>query len=118
MMKIRIIDILDKIANGTLEDGFKFKYNYKEFYYDKKNRDILSKEDEDLVTLDEYIFILGHLADEVEVIEDVKKIEPLKVTLWIDSKNKEILQLEELIHSREEKINELVQAVNELNKQE
>lgn len=37
---MKIIDILNKKANGTLEDGFKFCYKNKVFTYNKKEESI------------------------------------------------------------------------------
>lgn len=115
-MKTRIIDILDKMADGTLEDGFKFEYKGESYTYNKQKNSIFNDESGDylgeLVTLD------LHFLDEIKVIEDVKEIKPILNTLNINSKNDEIKNLEILVHNCEDKINELVQAVNELRKEQ
>lgn len=72
---MKVIDILNKIANGTLEDGFKFKYDSDIYRYNKEKNEIRSIEyDESLV---EYYKIETILNKEVEVIEENKEIEEL-----------------------------------------
>ena len=102
---MKIIDILNKMANGELEDGFKFKYDNDTYKYNKKEDETVSIEHG--VCLGNYYTVEGILNNEVEVIEE----------------NKEIEELDEMqiINARPEinamKINELVRAVNKLNKE-
>lgn len=102
---MKIIDILNKMANGELEDGFKFKYDNDTYKYNKKEDEIVSIEHG--VCLGNYYKVEGILNNEVEAIEE----------------NKEIEELDEMqiINARPEinamKINELVRAVNKLNKE-
>lgn len=102
---MKIIDILNKMANGELEDGFKFKYDNDTYKYNKKEDEIVSIEYG--VCLGNYYKVENILNDEVEVIEENKEIEELDNM--------------ELINARPEvnaiKINELVRAVNKLNKE-
>ena len=110
-MKIKVIDLLNKIANGEeLPNEIKYggiiykRYEYNNKYYknDDRNRekDILSE----------------HLANEsfynsgIEIIEEDKEIEPLKLNdsdVWTGKSDGELIT---------EKINELIKAVNELKK--
>jgi len=102
---MKIIDILNKKANGELEDGFKFKYDNDTYKYNKKEDEIVSIEHG--VCLGNYYTVESILNNEVEAIEENKEIEELDNM--------------ELINARPEvnaiKINELVRAVNKLNKE-
>jgi len=112
---MKIIDVLDKMADGTLEDGFKFEYKGENWKYNKLCNCIF---DSDGYYIDTRMILEKVLTDEVEVIEDAKEIKPILNTLNINSKNSEIKDLEALTHICEDKINELVQAVNELRKEQ
>ena len=103
---MKIIDLLNKIANETLEDGFKFKYAETTYRYNKNSGEIKKIED-DYMNFGDMWRIEECLNEEVEVIEENKEIEELDNM--------------ELINARPEvnaiKINELVRAVNKLNKE-
>lgn len=100
---MKIIDILDKKANGTLEDGFKFKYNYETFAYE--NEEIIDNIGRNIGCL----FHLDiHLNDEVEVIKENKAIEEL---------DNEIESYANTVEQSKDKINELVRAINKLIKE-
>lgn len=104
-MKTRIIDMLNKMADGTLEDGFKFKYEGREYFYSKKYTSI--KDTKHIVELACDCILYKHLTDEVEVIEDeTEAIEPFKTEYTMRAMDIEF----------EKKINELVRVVNELRK--
>lgn len=103
---MKIIDILNKKANGILEDGFKFKFIERIFTYSK---------DDDLIQ-DGYGWGIGQvcrleqlLNDEVEVIEENKEIEELKFEEGTYTGIK--------VKAQTIKINELVRAVNKLTKE-
>ena len=105
---MKIIDILNKMAKGELEDGFEFKYDNDTYKYNKKEDEIVSVE---------YGFCLGNyykveniLNDEVEVIEERKEIEELPNELINDDWTYYTIKFYK-------KINELVRAVNKLNKE-
>lgn len=66
---MKIIDILNKKAEGTLEDGFTFKYN-KEIYI-CENNEILTENYH--IGLGCRYYLDEHLNDEVEVLEENKK---------------------------------------------
>ena len=70
---MKIIDIINKIANGTLEDGFKFKYDSDTYRYNKEKNEIRSIEYDDRLV--DYYKIEIILNNEVEVIEKNKEIE-------------------------------------------
>lgn len=97
---MKIIDILNKMANGTLEDGFKFKWYGLIYTFNKKS----GFRDRQGNTLSENAFIECCLNDEVEVIEKTKEIEEI---------DEDICMTTDVL----EKINELVRAVNKLNKE-
>ncbi len=102
---MKIIYILNKMANGELEDGFEFKYDNDTYKYNKKEDEIASIEYG--VCLGNYYRVESILNDEVEVIEEKKEIEELDEM--------------QIINARPEvnamKINELVRAVNKPNKE-
>ena len=105
---MKIIDILNKIANGTLEDGFKFKYDSDIYRYNKEKNEIRSIEYDD--SLVEYYKIEMILNKEVEVIEENKGIEELPNELINDDWTYYTIKFYK-------KINELVREVNKLNKE-
>ena len=72
---MKIIDLLNKMANGTLEDGFEILYEGSYYAYFKKVDEI-----QDIVTGTNIggIYELDKiLSDEVEVIEENKDIKEL-----------------------------------------
>ena len=69
---MKIIDILNAKANGTLKDGFKFRYGNDDYKYKKEIDAIIDSYESDLGC--EHI-IEQILNDEVEVIEEKKEIE-------------------------------------------
>ena len=77
---MKVIDILNKMANGTLEDGFEFKYDSIDFKYCKRSNIITEKytrirEKNRACNFGEMYNIEEILNDEVEVIEEKKEIE-------------------------------------------
>lgn len=68
---MKVIDVLEKLANGTLEDGFQFKildfsdniYKYKKFFNTIYNEDMVT-------TLGEDACLDALLNNEVEIIKD------------------------------------------------
>lgn len=118
---MKIIDILNKIANGTLEDGFKFKYDSDTYRYNKEKNEIRSIEYDD--SLVEYYKIEMILNKEVEVIEENKRIEELSWAVYLKLKKghyniENILNgIREDLKEHRDKINELVRAVNKINKE-
>lgn len=117
---MKIIDILNKKANGTLEDGFKFILDNEVYRYNKKDDRLMDK---DMTFLGVNKYVDNILNDEVEVVlrdeenKEIEKteIERIRISTYIDTKNKDLKALECLIHFCEDKINELVQAVNKIN---
>ena len=69
---MKVIDLLNKMANGTLENGFKFEYGKTKYRYNKSTNEILDTKDS---WIGENISIEQCLSDEVEVIEENKEIE-------------------------------------------
>jgi len=104
---MKIIDILNKIANGTLEDEFTFAYDNKVFEYDRNYNMISNKNNGDKLG---YIYkVECILNDEVEVIEDVEDVKEIEK---IKAVKTDFTGIQTIMN----KINELVQAVNELKK--
>lgn len=68
---MKVIDVLEKLANGTLEDGFQFKildfsddiYKYKKIFNTIYNEDMVT-------TLGENACLDAVLNNEVEIIKD------------------------------------------------
>lgn len=99
---MKIIDILNKIANGELKDGFEFKYNDLHFIYFKNVNEVQRLENG--INIGRIYYLDKHLNDEVEVIEEKKEIEELKADAYTSP---DVLN----------KINEVIRAVNKLNKE-
>ena len=113
---MKIIDILNKIANGTLEDGFKFKYDSDIYRYNKEKNEIRSIEYD--VRLVDYYKIEIILNNEVEVIEKNKEIEELSHKGYLELKEG-YYNLEDILNGirtdlerHQDKINEVVQVIN------
>lgn len=100
-MKIKIIDLLNKIANNE-EVPKKIKYG-KDTYIHIDNYCYYC-EDTNLILSDRIFAEYSKLNDEVEIIEEPKKIEKLK-----EKYTSQVGKLE-----LANKINELIDAVNEL----
>ena len=109
---MKIIDILNKMANGELEDEFKFCLEDEVYTYTKEDNSIRDKCHNKIgqtKIIETYLNkeVLLFKDNNQEVIEENKKIEELD----------EI----QIINARPEvnaiKINELIQAVNKLNKE-
>lgn len=100
---MKIIDILNKKANGTLEDGFKFGYNYQTYSYDKKKDKIAVKSG---CELGQFYKLDNHLNDEVEVIEESKEIGLIPEIALSSCSQRGLNAL------FQEKINKIIQAVN------
>lgn len=120
--KIKIIDLLNKIANKE-ELPKKIEYKFETFYikYDTFH-DIYFYEAKDGTLLLKYIYNTNYLLDEVEILEDnTEEIEELAIinnySYNILSKEEKIKQLKSYIENNRDKINELVRAVNELRKE-
>lgn len=103
---IKIIDLLNKIANGEevpkkIKHHWEYEYKFDELrneycYMDNKNR-----------RFDEEWLVMSMIKDEVEIIEEEKDMEKLNKYNF----HKKQRQLAS-------KINELIEAVNELKKEE
>ena len=121
-MKIKIIDLLNKIANDE-EVPEKIKYKDNVYYLGKNIVDLHTYQTEGSNTTRKLSLIIDNeylnLNDYVEIIEEPKKIEKIKsngdefysdyIDTWI-SKNKTDAYCEFLMN----KINELIDVVNEL----
>ena len=118
---MKIIDILNKKANGELKDGFEFKYNNSYFVYFKKVNEIQKLENGERIG---NIYSLENcLNDEIETVEENKEIDEFPGEYYIELK-KGHYNLENILNGTRtdlkryhDKINELVQAVNKLSKE-
>ena len=111
---MKIIDILNAKANGTLKDGFKFRYGNDDYKYKKEIDAIIDSYESDLGC--EHI-VEEILNDEVEVIEENKEIEELNKISYDEFKYTDTKHRFDLTNIEYDKINELVRAVNKINKQ-
>ena len=108
MNKLRVIDLLNKIANGE-EVPKVVKTNDDIFYYDETddNEVMRYKNKNDIPIIDEY-----YLNDEVEIIEEDKKIEKFDPCLGgimgFDS-------VENIFEIYKDKINEIIDRINNAN---
>lgn len=112
---MKIIDILNKKANGTLEDGFKFCFRERNYIYNKYQDTIMGTSDD--IFLGEVWSIENILNNTVEVIEENKEIEELsKISFneFVDVDNEVRF---DLTIREYDKINELVRVVNKLTKE-
>ena len=120
---MKIIDILVKKANGTLEDGFRFKFKRKDYIYNKHQDTIMRIADD--IFLGQAWAIEDILNDTVEVIEENKEIEEVENISYNFTKtsytpielSKNFETITELLNKQSNKINELVRAVNKLTKE-
>lgn len=122
---MKIIDILNKKANGTLENGFKFCYENEVYTYNKKidkiyrGNNILNSQIGDIYVLEKYLNNEVLLfQEEFEKREENKKIEELNyytVISAVEGKFEENVdqELQKIII----KINELARIVNKLIKE-
>ena len=110
---MKIIDILNKMSNGDLKNGFKIGWNGFTYTYNEIN----GFRDKHGDTLSENTFIECCLNDEVEVIEENKEIEELKKISYDEFVYTDNKHRFDLTNAEYDKINELVRAVNKLNKE-
>lgn len=117
-MKIKIIDLLNMVANFE-EMPEKIKHQYYDYSWNRVDKDY-QKSDGDLLFRN--MKITYHLNDEVEIIEEEKEIEKIRmngncffsesIEAWIN-KEKSSAYCEFLSN----KINELVDEINKLKKE-
>ena len=117
---IRIIDLLNKIANG---EEVPKKIKYKDFEYTYAKEIGWYRRIDDIGSYEEWFISKNRLNDTVEIIEeqqdiDIQNIEELPN--WITRRDGEVTQQEGKRLDMAEKINQLVQAVKQLdnNKQD
>lgn len=99
---MKVIDVLEKLANGTLEDGFQFKildfsdniYKYKKFLNTIYNKDMVT-------TLGENACLDAVLNNEVEIIKDSNKDNNNNKYLKDNASHQEII----------DKINEIIKII-------
>ena len=116
---MKIIDILNKMANGELEDGFKFAYEDVVYRYEKSAGVITNSRGVELGC----IYVLEKCLNNEVLLLKESKVEPIE-------ENKEIEEMKEIsenlvvLNSTADdvrkiiiKINELVRTVNKINKE-
>ena len=120
---MKIIDLINKINNNE-EVPEKVKFEDVTFEYSKEQKDYIHKIDEDgwinetlLFKVMNTHFISDLLRTEVEVIEENKEIERIDYSKWNPDNKSLKLSVWTFILIICDKINELVRAVNKLNKE-
>lgn len=103
-MKVKIIELLNMISKG--EAPKKIKFDDIIFEYDEDDKLYYS----DNLILEEYCNITQYLNDEIEIIEEDKKIEKLDLILDEHFSNDE---LQAYIKETQEKVNEIIDKINE-----
>lgn len=104
-MKIKIIDLLVKIANGE-EVPEKIKYNNKIWEYDVYSNDYKGEDIWLFEELFEYRRTIEFINDEVEIIEESKKIEKIDFRTLNTQKEKN--------RAMKDTINKLIDEINNL----
>lgn len=110
MIKIKVIDLLNKMANGE-EMPQLIKFNG--YVYDKLGCEYYMLNDRDITLFGNILDTNGkYLNDEVEIIED-KKIERLQwCNIKGDSTKAQLLELRENVILQFDKINEIIDYIN------
>lgn len=118
---IKIIDLLNKIANDVLED-IKFRYKGDYFKYYKSNHQIDRYEDNTYRTVAYYnddMFNHLNLNDEVEIIEEDKKIKKIIGSAEYNKNYSFDEHMKRIAHNfdvTQNKINEIIDRLGELEK--
>ena len=106
-MKIKIIDLLNKIAEGKeLPEKFMYKGH---LYYRQKTKGICYRCDE-LNEIFEECLVLEDLNDIVEIIEEPKKIEKLIEPIKLGDIHENLISINKVA----KKVNELIDEINNL----
>ena len=120
MTKIRIIDLLNKIANDRkIPERIKFNgYEYR--YHDKEHGYCKHHYDNTYICLNSEYYLFDILNDEVEIIEEDKEIEKISLYYRVPNDIKDEVIFDTLCEfienqrKQEDKINELIDKVNSL----
>ena len=117
-----IVELLDKMARGEISTETKIKYeNAKNKHYDWQSLDFIIYNEWSERCESEFIDFLN---DEVEIIEEPKKIEKLKPVRGSDLtdltnkdivlKNNALIELCKTLNNINNKVNELIDEINNL----
>lgn len=113
MKTIRIIDLLNEANNGNIIK--KIKHNCIGYEFDEEQCDWFNYDEQE--GLLDNLTVLNQLNDEVEIIEEekeIEKLEPLKKDWMTLGDIKFVFSNSEMILVK--KINELIEAINSINK--
>ena len=113
---IKIIDLLNKIANGELKRGTRIIFDYIVFLYDYPNTWGIYKEGYETTRQNDFYYYIdtSNLNKEVEIIEEQEEIDIQKILMYDKSKETNIWSK---MWDCEDKLNELVRAVKQLDKE-
>ncbi len=116
---MKIIDLLNKIANNE-ELPKKIKYDGYEWIFCKEFKDYKKEYDEYTDWLFEEYDLINSLNDEIEIIEDTKEDKPIeKITIDLNYANHySKANVKANGKYLAEKINEIIDVVNELKERE
>ena len=101
---MKIIDLLNKMAEGTLKDDFKFKYYDRVYTYSKNTDEII---DESNLDIGYHHPLELCLNDDIEIIEENKEIKELENEIIGDDWTRYAIM-------HHNKINELVREINKI----
>ena len=118
---MKIIDLINKINNNE-EVPEKIKFDNTIFEYNKKQKEYSYQKDNGLYETLLYRVMTTHFIDvllraEVEVIEENKEIKELNKISYDEFKYTDTKHRFDLTNIEYDKINELVRAVNKINKE-
>lgn len=117
MKTIKIIDLLNKANNGEIIK--KIKYNSIEYEFNEDENDWFNQ-DKRTGLLDE-VFMIYQLNEEVEIIEEEKEIEKLDIDKndisYCEGNMKTDEDMVDIFLEIKDKINELIDVVNEMRKE-
>ena len=109
---MKVIDILNKIANGEIPK--RIIYDDKQWTYDEKIEDYITYDDS---RIDWKYTIMEYINEEVEILDEDKKIEEIK-SLNNVGNSKDLIEFGDKQqlnnHILKDKINELVREVNRI----
>lgn len=116
--KIKIIELLNKIANGE-EVPKSIKYVDNILKYDESIQEYIGLPITGAGAFFNYLFVnkptLSFINEEVDIVEEDKLIEPIVMSVILDDySNNNETKLAKKVHNCESKINELIDAVNKM----
>ena len=116
---MKIIDILNDYANGKIKEGFKFRYDNKDWVIEDDSIHSINRYS-NYADMGDYVYFedcfdLSNLNDEVEIIEEKPEhIEELKLVSFEEFKTMTPGERYRVTIAEYDRINKLIKAVNYL----